>query len=110
MSGKLDELDWVQIIVNYGELSDSIKALTENIEGQELRLTDLENLVDQHLRPQLREQPITFGISNSGPVSNKEDLVDKLITAAMQWGATEQTSKRVAMDKARSELLKLVGG
>ena len=52
------------------ELSDTIKALTENIEGQELRLTDLENLVDQHLRPQLREQPLTFGISNSGPVLN----------------------------------------
>jgi len=53
-----------------GDLSNAIKALTENIEGQELRLTDLENLVDQHLRPQLREQPITFGISNSGPVPN----------------------------------------
>jgi hypothetical protein len=35
MSGKLDELDWVQIIVNYGELSDSIKALTERVDELE---------------------------------------------------------------------------
>ena len=38
------------------------------------------------------------------------ELVDKLITAAMMWSVTTQTSRRIAMDKARADLLKAIGG
>ena len=49
------------------------------------------------------------GIPRPDP-AEVERLVNRLITAAMQWGATEHTSRRVAMDRARADLLKLVGG
>ena len=50
MSGKLDELDWVQIIVNYGELSDSIKALSERVEKDEAEILLLKAHIHEHIR------------------------------------------------------------
>jgi polyhydroxyalkanoate synthesis regulator phasin len=60
MSGKLDELDWVQIIVNYGELSDSIEKETINrrrdtlnilstIAGVEDRFADFINVLEERI-------------------------------------------------------------